>query len=489
MMPLSDVGTRITGRWFASMLCVMTSAGCLGPAYRNAPLKFPQPGGGYRFDNLTGDASNSDEVFVCLTFSGGGTRAAAMAYGVLQTLRDTPLTPSSPDGRSRTLLDEVDVISAVSGGSVTAMAYGLWRERVFDGRFERAFLRRDVEMALIGHVLSPRNLFLLPFVALDTVDVCADFFDRRIYADARYSDLMRLGDRPFIVINATNVALGQRFEFTQEDFDVLGSDLSGWPAGYAVAASAAYPLVFSPMRLRYYPSPAGTSHLGDILCAPDASQCDARRVAWASSLVRSTDPNAPDYGLDERHHRYLYLLDGGLADHLGLMHVIHEYQHGYIRRRIENGSIRKLLIIIVDAGARPRERIERREASPGLLTVGYKTAVTGIDNHSSAMVQMLRLLVQSEAALAKAFEDCREAIRTACPDAKVPPRQHGDGVEAFVVHLNFADLDSPVEAEWCQNIPTRLCLPKSDVDRLIRAGRSLLTRNREFQRFLATSNP
>ena len=57
--------------------------------------------------------SNAQETFVVLVFSGGGTRSAAFAYGVLEKLRDTPITIN---GRSRRLLDEVDVISSVSGG-------------------------------------------------------------------------------------------------------------------------------------------------------------------------------------------------------------------------------------------------------------------------------------------------------------------------------------------------------------------------------------
>ena len=37
---------------------------------------------GYRFDNLEPGEGNTDDVFVVLAFSGGGTRAASLAYGV-----------------------------------------------------------------------------------------------------------------------------------------------------------------------------------------------------------------------------------------------------------------------------------------------------------------------------------------------------------------------------------------------------------------------
>ena len=62
-----------------------------------------------------------------LSFSGGGTRAAAFSYGVLEELRRTEITV---DGQRRRLIDEVDIITGVSGGSFTALAYALHGERL-----------------------------------------------------------------------------------------------------------------------------------------------------------------------------------------------------------------------------------------------------------------------------------------------------------------------------------------------------------------------
>ena len=108
------------------LLACMTH-GCKAP-YRNEPLQRFDPSAGYRFDTLEPGKNNSDSLFICLTLSGGGTRAAAFAHGVLMGLRDTPIKSlTRPDSEAR-LLDEVDVISSVSGGSFTAMGYGLWRE-------------------------------------------------------------------------------------------------------------------------------------------------------------------------------------------------------------------------------------------------------------------------------------------------------------------------------------------------------------------------
>jgi len=70
----------------------------------------------------TNKPKRSDDLTLMMTFSGGGTRSSALSYGVLQHLRDTNITIN---GQKRRLLDEIDLISSVSGGSFTSAYYGL----------------------------------------------------------------------------------------------------------------------------------------------------------------------------------------------------------------------------------------------------------------------------------------------------------------------------------------------------------------------------
>ena len=75
--------------------------------------------------------TKSDKLFLILAFSGGGIRAASLSYGVLEALDQVEIP--APKGISNpqeeparhTLLDEVDLITGVSGGSFTASYYGL----------------------------------------------------------------------------------------------------------------------------------------------------------------------------------------------------------------------------------------------------------------------------------------------------------------------------------------------------------------------------
>jgi NTE family protein len=99
------------------ILLVVSLAGCstiLPPG--NKAITQVEEGEGYRLDAARERVSQEQNI-VLLAFSGGGTRAAAMSYGVMQELRDTVI---DVDGKSVRVLDEVDAISSVSGGSFTA---------------------------------------------------------------------------------------------------------------------------------------------------------------------------------------------------------------------------------------------------------------------------------------------------------------------------------------------------------------------------------
>ena len=106
-------------------LCVF-AGGC---AHWPATPRLEQAGApGYRLAEAT-RPGQSDDLLVVLAISGGGTRAAALGYGVLEELRRTEVTVN---GVKRRLLDEVDVISAVSGGTLPATYYALRGEKTFE---------------------------------------------------------------------------------------------------------------------------------------------------------------------------------------------------------------------------------------------------------------------------------------------------------------------------------------------------------------------
>jgi NTE family protein len=184
----------------------------------------------------------NDTLFV-LSFSGGGTRAAALAYGVLETLAAVRVPEPSP----HRLLDEIDLLTSVSGGSFTAAYYGLAGDRIFT-EFEPRFLRARIGRALFLRLLSPLNWIRLASGSFDRSDLAAEVYDDYLFDGATFADInARPG--PLIAIQATDLLEGNRFGFSQHNFGLICSDVMQFPLARAVAASAAFPLVFSPIVL------------------------------------------------------------------------------------------------------------------------------------------------------------------------------------------------------------------------------------------------
>jgi len=168
-----------------------------------------------------------DENALILAFSGGGTRAAALAYGVLKALRDTPV----PGSGNKRLLDEIHSISSVSGGSFTAAYFGLYGDRIFED-YEEAFLRRDVQAALIHGLWNPFSWFS----RTGRTEMAVKYYAKTVFHKATFADMLH-ADGPMIVINASDLGRGVRFSFVQDYFNLLCSDLSSFPVARAVTAS------------------------------------------------------------------------------------------------------------------------------------------------------------------------------------------------------------------------------------------------------------
>ena len=201
MMDVLTHDRRCSGNVGTGCLSVLLAVflGAAGCAHYpvNEPLSHYDPGSGYR-ESFMGVPGNSDELLLYLTFSGGGTRAAAFSYGVLEELRKTEVTIK---GEKRRLLDEVDVISSVSGGSFTAGYYGLFGERIFED-FEGKFLKKDIEGALLANMLlNPYNWARLPSPYFGRSDLAADYYDRNVFDHGTFGDILKRKGPMIIIIN------------------------------------------------------------------------------------------------------------------------------------------------------------------------------------------------------------------------------------------------------------------------------------------------
>jgi len=210
---------------------------------KNPPLQHYDPAYGYRFSSLIpNNSSEPSPNFIIVSLSGGGTRAAALAYGVLARMNQEQI------GNGRTLLDEVDVISSVSGGSFASAYLGVFGKDRFINHFRDDVLYRPIQRDVIVRLFEPWNWPELMLYGRS--DIAENYYNSEIFAGQTYQSIPRR--RPYIILNATDISWGARFEFTQEYFDRMCSNLSPLPIARAVLASSAFPVAFTPITLKNY---------------------------------------------------------------------------------------------------------------------------------------------------------------------------------------------------------------------------------------------
>ena len=237
--------TKLTN--FTVLVIVLFLQGCVS-APKNKSISDIGNTSGYHF--ASEERKSQGEHIVALSFSGGGTRAAALSYGVLQELRDTQI--DSMDARIR-LLDEVDTISSVSGGSFTAAYYGLFGDDIFKN-YESEFLNQSIEGILIRKLLNPFYWGRGLFSGFNRTEMAVEYYDTNIFRGKTFADIP-LDKRPFIEINATDLSTGGPFSFTQGMFNAICSDVDNLSVARAVTASSAVPIAFPSVVLKNY---AGT---------------------------------------------------------------------------------------------------------------------------------------------------------------------------------------------------------------------------------------
>ena len=203
------------------------------------------PAAGYRLETAYRNKPAGDDLLVVLMFSGGGTRAAALGYGVLEELNKQTVYNG---GRKQTMLEAVDLVYGVSGGSVLAAYFALHGRDTIPS-FEKRFLKQNFQRQVSKQIFSIANLPRLTSPEFGRGDLLQEQFESTLFKNATFGDLAKHGKGPFAVITATDMSAGNRVEFTQEYFDALCVDLSDLPIARAVAASSAVPLVFAPVTV------------------------------------------------------------------------------------------------------------------------------------------------------------------------------------------------------------------------------------------------
>jgi len=434
-------------------LAMLLASGCASyGVIVNDTMPAPMPEQEYSVRSHTG--GKSSDISLTLTFSGGGTRAAALAYGVMQELRDTQVMIK---GKNTRLLDEVDTISSVSGGSFTSAYYGLHGDGMFE-TFEDVFLRKDVEGKLVKQVLNPFHWF----GRKGRTQRAIEYYQKEIFHDATYADMLKPG-RPLIIINASDLAYGVRFSFIQEYFDLLCSDLLTYPVANAVTASSAVPVVFNPVVVENYSDCNGidTTWLDKM-----RERAETTRDIELTSLAVDLESYS-----DKSQRKYIHFVDGGITDNMGLRatyDVVTASGGPEVFLNKTNLQLPdKMIVISIDASTEPVLDMDVSNKEPSIMH--SIDAVTGVQLHRYNIATLE--LVES------AYFEWAEKLST--PEKTVHP---------YFIELSFEELKQPEVRLFFNKIPTSFKLSDEQVDRLIAVGRQLLREHPDFQRLLADLN-
>jgi NTE family protein len=431
--------------WLLACLLVVTFGcwGCSTAHYAvNPALATAQTRTAYTIRNL--DASgNSDSLTVVLALSGGGYRAAALSYAVMEVMRDTPIHWM---GREVSLLQELDFMSAVSGGSLVAATYAQDPDRFFVD-FPARVLDFDLQSALWARVLSPSGLWRQGSPTYGRGDLLQELLDEHIFQGRTFASLPRR--RPLVYVNATDMRFGDRFEFSHEQFSQLCSDLDRVPLARAVAASMAVPVVLSPITLWNH-----------------KHRCP---VEIASVPLAGSAAHGP----------YIHLVDGGLSDNTGIRAALDNIavRGGLVRSGRINGftGVRKRVFIIVNAQANPVQPEDDSPNTPGLLRQLRSAVDVPIDRYSrSSLAQLGQAVVQWR-------EELQAVQADTDPAPSAPPV---DSADFHVIELNVMTAPHSPEAEAVKAIPTGLRISREQVALIRRFVRRELAANAQWQRLM-----
>jgi hypothetical protein len=445
-------------------------AACASSPDRTTELARIDQRAGYRYATIDANGPKSiDKAAVLMTFSGGGTRAAALAVGALRALAETEVGPANDQVP---LASQIDVISSVSGGSVTSAYFALYGIDGL-GRLESSFLKQDIISALAGgRVLNPTTWFQ------PRIDILSGYLDQKVFQGKTYHDLIAVeapgrNRRPYVVLNASDMATGGVFSFTQDQFDLICSDLSQLKIADAVSASAAFPVLLSALTLRNHaPCAAQTAAAGD------------RRSGWqvhdgAPEPIRIVNDRAADLAVGvnypkadnlERFRRgtvaltylnrdgktkYVQLLDGGITENLGLTLpftlLTSSSEAPSILNRINTGRVDKLLLVVVNARGEGENGYGASASPPGALDMLSQSIGAPIDATSFQMLGKLDRLV----------------------DDRVKPKS--------VVLVDFDFIARPKCRAYFHNMATSWTLPGDQVDDLIALGKAMVLQSPRYK--------
>lgn len=455
-------------RGVAALALAVGMAGCAS-AVRNEPRNIAVASAAQAADVGREDAHHEDDLLVGISFSGGGTRAAAFAHGALMEFDRTRLP-----GERESLLDKLDFVSGVSGGAVTAAYFG-YKKRAALGDFRERFLTKDAEEK-INTQISFANISRALSGGINDSEQFPRWLDDNLFEGATFA-AFRAQRRPRIWINASDIYNRTTFVFGATAFRAICSDLNSYRLSDAVAASAAVPVVFAPVVLKTFPEQCKAKLPEWIVRARANRAAPPMLRAFADAVARYNDGTMP----------YIKLLDGGLVDNFGLSgftiaRLSSETPYGPMTEA-QAVKTRRVMFMVIDAGRGPSGDWVKTVEGPAGVDLIMAASDTAVDSGVRASFTAFDGVMQ---------EWQKELIRWRCGLSAAQRKKYGApanwncrDLKFFVGRVGFDGLGEQRSAQL-QAIETRFKLPAEQVDALIAAGSDAVRANPTFQAFLTS---
>lgn len=439
------------------------------------PIDYPLAAQQSNVDRRSVDVE-PDRPLLLLAFSGGGSRAAALAAAV--TARLDAITYNSAAG-PRHLSQDVAVVSSVSGGSVYSAYIGLHGAGGDAARaFEQRISNYDGMGYLFSRALDPFTWIGLQFEDETRIAVLQQMVGDILQTQATLRELNAPG-KPLILMNASDMVAGQVFTFDPETLDDLCMDYDSVPVSLAATSSAAFPFAFTPILLKNdsYPHCQGTQMPpGDwqtALTVPSGRY--ANLPSFRDARYRESLRAAPDAF---RQPEYVRLVDGGVVDNLGLTAIRRVlFTPGSpvdLTGLINRGKLRRLVVISVNARSDARDPLDSSPKYTGLVTMAGAVSGVLVDSAAAGSATAFDAFVTNLA------EDRNSLLRQGVKQA---------AFDIYPIAIDFDQLPNATAAETqelnaVKSIATSWSLANGDMALLDKVAGELLWRHPCFRKLV-----
>ena len=317
---------------------------------------------------------------------------------------------------------------------------------------------------------NPVNWARLFSPTFDRSDFASEYYDKYVFEGGTFGDIeARKG--PMILINATDMISGIRVAFTQDVFDVFCSDVQGFPVARAVAASSAVPILLTPVTLRNYAGSCGFEMPVELEVTLKERDISKRQYHHANNIK-------PYLDVDKK--PYIHLVDGGVADNLGIRAALDRVlRSGDLWSTLKNVGLEnthKVVFIVVNA---------EKEVSSQWSLFGKPPPFSAMLNSYSS-IAITRYNFETVMLLRESFNSwTKEVQQNRCGDMPVStePGACGD-IQFYLIEIKFDVLKDEAERTYFKQLPTSFKLASEEVDKIREVAGRLLNESKQFQKLL-----